>query len=250
MIELSRETTGYRINKVLNHPDVRPFVAPGTDTIDLSDKAENPRNYLLMGDHGGCMFFSVVPGVYEAHTQVLPEGRGTWTNQLLTAAAHWMFTRTDCFEIATRVPEQHVAAAKVALRAGMRPEFVRDDQCQFMGQDQSAYILSYRIQDWVQAAPEIVERGRWLHGRFAQEAVRLGIKQQPHGDDENHNRYAGSALEMAMAGQAGKAVNWYNRWAILARHATVGLVSTSPVVIKFDIGLLRVAHGDIEVIPE
>ena len=78
-VEIRREYTADKLNSVLNCPEVRPYVAEVPDGyLDLSRGVKNTNNVLLMGEFGGCFFIKVLPGVYEVHTQVLPEGRGEW----------------------------------------------------------------------------------------------------------------------------------------------------------------------------
>jgi len=246
-----REHDARHINMVLNHPVVRPWVADvGEGVLDINPIVQNENNVLLMGEHGGCLFFCPQPGVYEVHTQVLPEGRGPWALDFVRGCARWMFTRTPAFEITTRVPHGHIAAKALTIAAGMRYEFTRDDGPVFRGRRVGVDIFSYRVQDWMQSADEMIAVGADLHAQMHAEAARLGITDTPHEDDENHNRYAGAALEMAMNGQIKKGVLLYNRWAFSARHALIALKSIDPPIIKFDIGYLCLKGGKIEVLRE
>lgn len=248
-MELVRDSDAGRINAVLNDPRVRPWVADaGEGILDIAPAVANRDNVLLMGEYGGLVFFKRMPSIYEVHTQVLPEGRGKWALEMMRAAAAWMFIRTDCCEIVTRIPQGHIAARAAAMALGMRHEFTREEGCRFRGKDVPVHIHCLRIQDWAIDAPGLIEQGEWFHRRLGEEARRLGIAEPLHAPDENHNRYVGGAIAMAMHGQPVKATAFYNRWALAARHAPVALVSVNPVVARFDIGLLRVTD-DIEVIP-
>lgn len=251
-VKIRREYDAVRLNKVLNHPDVRPWVADaGEGTLDVSLQVANRGNILLMGQHGGCLLFRVMPGMYEVHTQVLPNARGAWALAMVRAGAHWMFTHTDAFEIVTRVPRPHRAAKGLTIAAGMRLEFTREGECRFRGEIVPVDLYSFRIQDWVTKASGLEQVGRWFHERMHAEAARLNITTPPHGDDPNHFRYVGAAYEMVRHGQVAKAINFYNRWAVMARHAPVELLCASPVAIRFDIGILKLVNGgkDIEIIP-
>lgn len=248
MIAIERHRTAERINAVLNDPYVRPWVADESEgPLDIERQVSNEKNILLMGEHGGCMFFNLLPGIYEVHTQVARAGRGAWTRQLTEACALWMFTRSDAYEIMTRIPEGHIGARAAALAQGMRHEFTRDNECQFRGKLGDVHIHSFRVQDWLPTAPDLADIGAWFHDRLHAEARRLGIADQPHGDDDNHNRYVGAAYEMAVNGQIGKALTIYNRWALASRHPTIAVVSAEPLVVKFDIGYLHFERGDIRV---
>lgn len=252
-----RELDANHINQVLNHPEVREWVANDTDgVIDLTPAVSDQRNVLLMGEHGGCFFAQIQAGVYEVHTQVLPSGRGKWTRLLTEACARFMFTQTDAYEIVTRIPQPHVAARTAAQQQGMKLEFTRPGEVVFKNQRCDVDIYSFRLQDWAADARGMYSQGQWLHERMEQEAQRLGITIPTHEPDPNHNQYVGVAIEMAFGGQYLKAVNFYNRWVSLVRSSRSGklqhisLVCVNPLVIRFDIGLMKFANGDIEVIQE
>lgn len=252
---IERQTTADRINQIINHPAVRPWVANSDEgELDLSATVADQRNHVLMGEHGGVAFLWVQDGVYEAHTQVLPKGRGEWTRSLTEACVRHMFTKTDAYEIMTRVPSGHIAAKAAAEAQGMRFEFTRHRGVMFRDQVVDCHIYSFRLQDWVARTPALAETGQWLHDRMEAEARRLDIDVEAHDPDENHNRYVGAAVEMAFGGQYIKAVQFYNRWVTAARHARSGqlqhiqLVAVDPLVVRFDIGLMRFHDNDIEVI--
>ena len=255
LIHVERALTAERINAIVNHPGVRPWVADGTGPIDMTPIVSNTRNAVLMGDHGAILFLWFQPGVYEAHTQVLPEHRGQWTMRLIEACARWMFTRSDAIDIITRVPASHIAAKAATEGSGLKLEFTRPKGTLFRGKLMDVHLYSYSLWDWAARAPGIEETGRWLHGRMEQEAARLGMDVPGHEDDPNHNRYVGAAAEMAFGKQGAKGVAFYNRWVSMARHARngalqhVSLVSADPVTIQFDMGRMRFENGDIEVIP-
>ncbi len=251
MPDIWRETTAEHINQVLNHPDVRPWIADeSVGVVDVSALVANPRNVLLMGPHGGCFCIWLMAGVYEVHTQFLPEGRGHGALEFVQAGSHWMFTRTDCYEIITRVPQGYVAARALTLAAGMTHEFRREDGTVLHGTPTPVDIYSFRIQDWMPKAPYMEERGLWFHDRLADEAQKAGITQPIHPDDANHNRYVGAVYDMIVNGQAPKGVQLYNRWAMAARHPTIRLLQVSPPMVEFDIGTLTLdPSGDLQLIP-
>lgn len=251
MVKIWRSYDAREINAVLNEPRVRPWVADAKEgVLDISAKVANKGNVLLMGQWGGFVCLGYGAGIYEVHTQVLPEGRGAWTSDFAAAGFHYMFTRTDCVEIITRVPQGHVAAKALTEHVGFRYEFTRHNECLFRGNVVDVSIYSRSLMDWVKDAPGLIERGQWLHDEMRAQAKALGVTEQPHDDDENHNRYAGAAVEMALGGQAMKGVNWYNRWALACRHSLIALVSKDPPTVKFDIGYLRLQGEKIEVLRE
>src|SRR5690349_19675064 len=60
------------INTVINHPDVRPWVAQGDAALDVSEVVANPYNYCFINDGGGFIVVQLEEGVYEVHSQFLP----------------------------------------------------------------------------------------------------------------------------------------------------------------------------------
>lgn len=252
---ISRAQDATQLNAILNHPQVRPWVAnTGDGILDMSMVVADTRNIILMGEHGGCAFLFVQPGVYEVHTQVLPQGRGAWTRALTEACMRHMFTRSDAYEIVTRIPAGHIAAKAAAEAQGMRHEFTRESGVVFRDRRTAVHIYSFRLQDWAPRAPGLIDTGRWLHERMEKEAKRLGITTPTHDEDENHNRYVGASVEMVFGGHPAKGVGFYNRWVTLARQSRggvlqhVALVSVNPTVVRFDIGLMKFHADDIEVI--
>lgn len=246
-VEVWREHSPARINELINDPQVRPDVAPGTQPLDLHDAVANGRNYLIMGEHGGILFGCIDTGIYEAHTVVRPGARGRWTRGMITSAVHYMFTKTDCYEIATRVPDGHQPAMAAAIGTGMRMEFTLPDAVEFRGKKRDVHILSYRIQDWMINAPGLEARGAWFHRHLHAEAERLGVTAPPHEDWPVHNRYVGACVEMAFSSQIRKGVLLYNRASRLMRHATVEFLDFDRV--QADIGTIVFrSDGNIEVL--
>jgi hypothetical protein len=245
---LARHFDAEHMNRILNDPNVRPDVADVKDgPLDISSSVENRNNVLLMAEHGGCMFFQTLPGIYEVHTVCDTMGRGPWIAKFVLDAGDWMFTKTPCFEITTRIPAEHRGAKRLAMHAGFMPEFVREGGCVWRGKKMDVEIYSFRVQDWIKRSSTFEEKGRAFHDFLHSEAERLGVTAPAHPDDPSHNRYVGSSLEMAENGQVSKGVNWYNRWAVSARHPTISLLSSNPLEIKMDLGILRLVDGKMRV---
>lgn len=246
-IELHREFNSTRINEILNHPSIRPWIAnDGDGIVDIQKQLDNRANILLMGEHGGVLFLYVMSGIYEAHTQVLPSGRGKWMQALAHSCIHWMFTKTDCYELLTRVPKPHIIARAATIRSGGKYEFTREDGCLFKGEITPVDFFSMRIQDWAASGVYLEKIGEWFHIRLNEEAKKLGIVSPAHENDRNHNFVVGAVYSLFKNHQYLKALNIYNRWAILSRHATISLVSKDPHIIKMDIGFLKMNNEDIE----
>lgn len=250
---ITRQTDATLVNRVVNHPAVRPDLDEGPIAtpgyIDMSHIVRHPAHRVLYGEHGGCTFIKIMHGVYEVHTACLPEGRGQWILDTARACADWMFTQTDCIEITSRGPVKHRGACRLAENVGLKKEFVRGHDYIWRGEVQDINVYSYRIQDWVMLTDSFDEKGREFHDFLHAEADRLNIHTGQHPDDPNHNRYVGISLAMAEAGQVYKAVNWFNRWAFLARHPLIKLVREHPVTVEIDLGLLILENGTRRIEP-
>lgn len=241
MMIIKRAADAAFLNQVLNHPDVRPWVADMAEgPLDLSPAIANPNNVCLIGRHGAFMCFKVLPARYEVHTQVLPEGRGQWAAEFAQAGARYMFCATDAVEILTRVPQGHVAATALTRAMRFDAEFVTPPECLFLGRRVPATIYSLSLQAWAKFAPKAQEEGAKFH-----EWLNSQCGGTPHPPDEAHNRIVGVSLAMIRAGQVAKGCAWYNRSAVLARHPSVELLGTDPPRVRFDAGVLVLEDGEI-----
>ena len=247
-VAIRREFDAKRLNEVLNHPDVRPDIADmSLGVVDVSSQVADQNNILLMGEFGGCLLFNVSPGIFEVHTQCLPEGRGPWMKAFIVQMLEWMFTHSNCWEMVTRVPREHIAAKALTVGAGFRKEFSRPDQCMWRGKLMPVDIYRLSIHDWVENSAHMTHLGEVFHHQLHDEAARNKVTRPAHEDDPEHNRIAGAAVEMARHGQVIKSVLFYNRWAFLARHAPVGLISEDPPMLKMDLGILHIKPSGITV---
>jgi hypothetical protein len=141
------------------------------------------------------------------------------------AALHWLFTRTDAVDVATKCPTGRHQGARHPHR---RPEAVHPAAgLDPRGQAVPADVYGLSVQDWALSAPGLAERGHWFHEKLEREYARLGAHDPaPHPDDELHDRFAGMACDMIMGGQPQKAAVFYNRWA--ASPATRPITISTP----------------------
>ena len=238
---VTRHFTADSLNVVANHPSVYDWVrGQHSGYLDLTSITANPNNYVLMGEYGGVVFTQHQPGLYEAHTQVLPAGRGEWTVRMVEDALHYMFTRTDAVEIVTRVPKGNFAARALvkaihgSLEFRMEKGWVIRDEVVF------ADVYALRIQDWTKHAKRLVAKGQLFHERLEVEYKRLGRDEPSHPEDLVHDRYVGLAAEMLGNGQAIKGVIFYNRWASIAGYVPIRIVTEHPLVIDIQDALIMV----------
>lgn len=238
---LTVQTDAKWANRVLNDPEVRPFVADEVGEIDASRWISTPSGLVLGGEFGVFVLFKYFDGCWEVHSAVLREGRGQWAVGAAWTVLHHMFTKTDAAEIITRVPQGHIAAKALSEHVGFRHDFTTPAECVFRGRKVPCHIYSNTIQEWAQKAPGLEQKGRDFH-EWLNRQVTEGT---PHDDDPAHNRVVGSAVDMAFSGHIRKAFVWYNRWALAARHPLITLVSVEPPQIKFDAGVVTFAPDGV-----
>jgi len=251
MTEIVRETTAERINAVCNHPAVRPWVLLlGQDKIDLTAIIANPANVVLMtlDGSGGIVFEWMEPGVYEAHTQFLPEARGRAALAAVKAMLAQMFMATGAMEILTKCPAHNRPAEALAKAVGGTLEFERDKAWLTENGPVSVRYYALRYADWIKRAEEPPTLGEWFHDRLEAETKRLGGVEDPHDDDPAHDRHVGAAVGMILLGQVAKGIVLYNRWARFAGYVPVNVVSLNPTVIDIKTHIVRIDGADFEVL--
>ena len=251
--EPRRSFDAAEINRILNDPGVFPAITkPGIETFDLTEFIRNPANYVLMVEGGGVIFAPDLPGsgLYEVHTNFLPDHRGNHAVHASLACYRWMFTHTDCMMLQTRVPAFNKAAERFCKFVGASLWFERKDAWPTADGacDVRFYVLSYM--DWANKYAEpLIESGKAFHERFEQECERLG---QPNGfrhhDELCHDLHVGACAEMIYGGQPEKAVVVYNRWARFAGYPQIALLQRNPLVLDVGEGVIVVENNSFKVV--
>lgn len=117
---LSRCHDAERINAVVNHPEVRPYVgAADAGELDVTDLVAKPEHWFLMGEHGGFMLGWSAPDTREVHTFILPSGRGKWANNARTAMLDYA-KEHGAKVLWTKVHEGDKHVIRYALQGGMQ----------------------------------------------------------------------------------------------------------------------------------
>lgn len=118
---LSRSFDAERLNWIVNHPTVRPFVGGNTfEPLDLTHLVADEKNYALLGDHGGFLCTWTAPGTYEVHTFILPEGRGKPAYRLAKEGVSFM-ADIGAEHLWTRVPRALEHVRRFTLAASFKP---------------------------------------------------------------------------------------------------------------------------------
>lgn len=243
MLSVRRTLDPTFFNYVVNHPEVRPHVGPNDGPLDVSDVVTNPANVCLRNEHGGFLCEGYGNGTYEVHSQFLPEGRGGPSLQAAMDTERYLFTNTDCHQILGKFPKSNEAIIKFGTKAGYRPLFERD--CEVFG---PTIYMAINIEHWAANDQWLDEKGEWFHDRLEAAKIAAGSVLPIHPEDPAHNRAVGAVVHMCFAGNAVKAVNFYNQWARLAGYMPVQLVSLNPIVIDLHDAVIEVGNQDMEIL--
>ncbi len=251
-IEIRRSFDAPEINRILNDPGVFPSITvPGLEAFDVSEQVENPNNYFLCVK-GGCVIFTPDfpgSGLYEVHTNFLPGHRGLHALKTALATYRWMFTRTDCMMLQTRVPAFNKAAERFCKLVGASLWFERKAvwPTESGPVDMKFFVLSYM--DWSKKhSKPLIESGRLFHERLLSECERLGSPKQGHLDEDCHDLHVGACAEMIYGRQPEKAVILYNRWARLAGYGEIALLRRDPVALDIGDAVLVVQDQTFKVV--
>lgn len=201
-----------------------------------------------MAEGGGILFIVDESGIYEVHTNFLPEFRGRHAIKSSLSAYRWMFTHTDCMILQTRVPAFNKPAERCCPIVGFTREFERKAVWPHKDGPVDLSFWSLHYEDWVRRTNDLIESGKAFHKRLDAEYARHGHKPHEHPDEDCHDRYVGACIETVYGGQPEKAIILYNRWARFAGYLPVKLVSRSPIVIDIGDAVLLVANEDFKVI--
>lgn len=236
---------GY-LNKVANHPAVRPHIGcAGMGALDYTAALANPNLHAIAVEHGAFLFDPLDHGRYELHTFLLPEGRGAGVLPAAAEAFRLMFVETDCTELVTKVAGSNRPADLMARRAGFSLLFERAGAWED-GSDLRFFGLTIDV--WLSRDEALAAEGQAFHRKLEAAKAAAGSRLPAHADDLAHDRAAGAAALMAKRGNPAKALWTYNRWARLAGYQTIQLLSSAPPT--FDIGdaVLTFRNDEMEIL--
>lgn len=248
-MKIERATDARRVNEIVNDPSIYPWVkGSNTGPLDVSKMFASPNNIALVAEHGCSIGIRIQAGIYEFHTSVLPEGRGAWMKEFADEAFHWMFTKTDAYELMTKCPDGNPASKIGAKHVGCSLQFRTGAIWPTDKGLVPVDVYSLLIQHWATRAPRLENVGHWFHETLIGEYKRLGKAIDVVADDLTHDRYVGAAIEMIRGGQLLKAVNFYNRWAIMAGYVPVSVISIDPLVLDISEARIRISNNSFEVV--
>lgn len=244
---VERQFAAERVNRIANDPEVRPWLG-GSGALDLSAQVANSVNVLLMNDDGGVFFEGLEPGLYEAHTLFLPQGRGPKAIQAVRDALRWMFTKSDAVEIVTKIPDGNKGALGLVRAIHGERRFHREKAIVVDGADRGVDYYALPIMSWAGKADELGASGHWFHEKLERAKSATEGAAPLHDDDEAHDRYVGATVEMIAAGQVAKGLAFYGRWAKIAGYGPITAIAVNPLVLDIGDAILAVRDDDFTVL--
>jgi RimJ/RimL family protein N-acetyltransferase len=144
---LTRQRTASRLTELANDKSIYPWIkGPLVGRFETCSIVNNPNNIVMIGEYGGYVFLGMGDGIYDAHSLILPEGRGKWALK----AAHEALD--SIFEIATEVtmmvPKGNIAVRALVLRLGAKLKERRENGWWRDGASIPTDIFSITKEDW------------------------------------------------------------------------------------------------------
>lgn len=246
-----RSLNGDHFQRVANDPAVRPSLG-GDTPIKLKVIIDDVRNnYAFETKHGGFLLWGLGAKRYDVHSLFLPAGRGEEALKAMAETAAYMFTRTDCVEGRTMIPQGNHAARVLAERASFQLAFSLEHYPWTTDRTVRADFLTLTLERWALTAHGPLAAGRWFHDCLEKEKQAAGSSAPVHPDEETHDRIAGATVMMVFGGQPEKAIEFYNGWALTTRYAPiVQLTKPGARPCVFDIGdaIIEARSDGMEVI--
>lgn len=138
-----------RLAEVANDPDVFPWICGDREEpFDFVEAVNDRNNIFLFGEFGGFYFRNVNGVVFDAHSMILPEGRGYWALCAAEAALDWVFSKTNAHEVTMSVPKGNIAVRALVKRLGAKRRGEIQDGWHLKGKQVSIDVYSMTKEDW------------------------------------------------------------------------------------------------------
>ena len=122
------------INKILNHPDVYPWVCgPMTGYLDCAPFFEKKENAMFAGDGWAAAFLKIADGIYDLHSMSLPEKRGKETIKIARDLIDFFFDNYQANVLTTMCPVMNRGAIGLARICGFKKYDTLKDFYPYMG---------------------------------------------------------------------------------------------------------------------
>jgi hypothetical protein len=232
------------LNEVVNHPEVRPWLKGPEGPLDITAIVTNPFNFCFEVPGGGFIVMNKGQGIYEVHSQFVPEAR-KHTLTTMREAMDYMFCRTDCTTLVSHFPDDNRMADAIGRKGGFKPTGIRLEEGEFAPCDIRAVVLD----DWVLGNADLERDGEEFHDALEAAKKAMGSELPIHDHDPIHERFVGAAMRMAKRGNVVKGVALYNRWASGSGYAEIKLLGIYPPLVDVVDGIVGLtSDGSLEVL--
>lgn len=138
-----------RIAYVANHPSVYPWICgKRTDQLEFRESVKDRNNIFLFGEFGGFYFRNMDGSIFDAHSMILPDGRGHWALVAADNALNWMFDRTNAREVTMSVPKGNIAVRALVRRLGATFRGTIENGWHLRGKDVPVDVYSILKDEW------------------------------------------------------------------------------------------------------
>jgi RimJ/RimL family protein N-acetyltransferase len=138
-----------RIAEIANDPSVYPWVCgKETGPLDFTEMVKDRNNIFLFGEFGGFYFRNLDGRVLDAHSMILPEGRGHWASEAAEAALNWVFENTSAQEVMMSVPKGNIAVRALVRLLGADFRGTIENGWHLKGRDVPIDVYSVLKDDW------------------------------------------------------------------------------------------------------
>ena len=147
---IERQASADAVNRIINDPSIHPWVCgPDNRKLDLTQQILDGSYIALLGEHGGFLFWKLKDGIYDAHSAVLPDGRGSWAILAAQHALRMMFNDYGAEEIMMACPKGNLAVRVLVKCLKAKPRGKIDIGWWLNGKPVPSEIFSLTKQDWL-----------------------------------------------------------------------------------------------------
>lgn len=139
-----------RIAEAANHPAIFPWICGRqTEPANFVEQVKDRNNIFLFGEFGGFYFRNLDGRIFDAHSMVLPEGRGHWAMTAAESALTWIFKNTNAQEVTMSVPKGNLAVRALVKRLGATFRGKIEGGWHLKGKDVDIDVYSMMKEDWL-----------------------------------------------------------------------------------------------------
>lgn len=204
-----------KVNAILNHPDVRPWVFDGNAPLDVTGMTDSLE--ILLADNGVAIGEHLGNNEYAGIIGVLPEGRGFESRKIMRSFLDYIFFSKDAFRVYGTIDPNNKRSIEFFQSLGATIKRYGE-----------RVIAEWDYIQWAFLSPTTKEASVEIDGVLDM-------------DQDTRLMFAAFMLT-ARAGWAGKAYWWFNRWAYMCRKQQLQVCNEEFTIftwdgVRFEIGL-------------